>query len=62
MPLDFVVVVTCHDDHRIREHLMGLMKLTTDEVIRDDETRLQKKGSTNAYATDEDIWTIQCHQ
>ena len=57
-----MVIMTRHTDHRIREHLMGLMKLTTDEVIRDDETRLQKKGSTNAYATDEDIWTIQCHQ
>ena len=42
--------------------MMGLTKLTTDEVIRDDETHLQKKGSTSAYATDEDIWTIQCHQ
>ena len=41
---------------------MGLTKLTTDEVIRDDETHLQKKGSTSAYATDKDIWTIQCHQ
>ena len=42
-------------------YLIGLTKLTTDEVIRDDETRLQKKGSTSAYATDKDIWTIQCH-
>ena len=57
-----MVIMTRHNDHRIREHLMGLMKLTTDEVIRDDETRLQKKGSTNAYATNEDIWTIQCYQ
>ena len=57
-----MVIMTRHNDHRIREHLMGLMKLTTDEVIRDDETRLQKKGSINAYATNEDIWTIQYHQ
>ena len=40
---------------------MGLTKSTTDEVIRDDETRLQKKGSTSAYVTDKDIWTIQCY-
>ena len=38
--------------------VMGLTKLTTDEVIRDDGTRLQKKGSTSAHATNEDIWTI----
>ena len=43
-------------------HLMGLMKLTMDEIMRNDETRLQKKSSTSAYTTDEDIWTIQCHQ
>ena len=40
---------------------MGLTKLTTDEVIRDDKTCLQKKVSTSAYATDEDIWIIQCY-
>ena len=57
-----MVVMTRHNDHRIWGHLMGLTKLTTDEVIRDDETRLWKKGSTSAYATDEDMWTIQCHQ
>ena len=34
---------------------MGLTKLTADEVIRDDETHLQNKGSIGAYATDEDI-------
>ena len=43
-------------------HLMGLMKLTMDEIMRNDETRLQKKSSTSAYTTDEDIWTIQYHQ
>ena len=32
---------------------MGLTKLTTNEVIRDDETHLQNKGSTGAYATNE---------
>ena len=53
-----MVIMICHNDHRIRGHLMGLTKLTTDEVIRDDETRLQKKGSTSAYATNKDIWTI----
>ena len=57
-----MVIMIRHNDHRIQGHLMGLMKLTMDEVIRDDETRLQKKGSTSAYATDEDIWIIQCHQ
>ena len=57
-----MIVMTRHNDHRIRGHLMGLTKLTTDEVIRDDETHLQKKGLTSAYATDEHIWTIQCHQ
>ena len=57
-----MVIMIRHNDHRIQGHLMGLMKLTMDEVIRDDETRLQKKGSTSAYTTDEDIWIIQCHQ
>ena len=42
--------------------LMGLTKLTTDEVIRDDGTRFQKKGLTSAYSTNKDIWTIQYHQ
>ena len=57
-----MVVMTRHNDHIIRGHLMGLTKWTTDVVIRDDETHLQKKGLTSAYATDEHIWTIQCHQ
>ena len=57
-----MVVMTHHNDHRIQGHLMRLTKLTMNEVIRDDETHLQEKGLTSAYATDEDIWTIQYHQ
>ena len=31
--------------------LMGLTKLTMDEVMRNDKTRLQKKSSISAYTT-----------
>ena len=55
-------IVTRHDDHKIRGHLMGLTNLAMDEVKSNDETSLQKKSSTSAYTTDEDSWTTQYHQ
>ena len=57
-----MVIVTRHDDHRIRGHLMGLTNLATDKVKSNDETNFQKKSLTSAYTTDEDSWTTQYHQ
>ena len=57
-----MVIMTRHNDHRIREHLMGLTNLAMDDVKSNDETRLQKKSSTNAYTTNEDSRTTQNHQ
>ena len=57
-----MIIMTRHDDHRIRGHLMGLTNLAMDDVKSNDETRLQKKSSTNAYTTKEDNWTTQNHQ
>ena len=34
------VVMTCHDDHRIRGQLMGMTKSTTDKLNKIDETIL----------------------
>ena len=52
-----MIIMTHHNDHRIRGHLMGLTNLATDDVMSNDETRPQKKSSTSAYTTDEDSWT-----
>ena len=57
-----MIIMTHHDDHRIRGHLMGLANLAMDDVISNDEIRLQKKSLTIAYTIDEDSWTTQCHQ
>ena len=36
-----MVVMTCHDNHRTQGQLMGLTKLTTDELNKTDEAILQ---------------------
>ena len=39
-----MVVMTCHNNHRIRGHLMGLTKWTTDEILNADGTISQRRA------------------